>query len=438
MRPSWARTGHGLARIVGGALFGAILAVVSTIGAAAQEARLGPLQTLRLTVLSWSAVDETVRDWPALTGDYRTDGDGLLTIPFLDPIPVTGRDAVAVAGTIADRLRERFALSDAPVATVMPVDLPTVVVGGLVRTPGTVAFRPGLTVRHALALAGGIEIELGSGRSILRDQIVDAGQARVLEERRRRQLALLARLEAERDGNAPIVRPVALDGPRGDAPMEEQAAILAQRRARTASDLDALAEQIDLYRAEVRSLEAKVTGSERQRDLARETLEDARSLAERGLARNDRLVGAERSLIEAEIRLLDTSTAILRARQAISVASRESATLVAARIADVVQQIVEASGDLAEIEERLGATRALLSADAVGRVALAAGPGGDLYPVEPVYTIYRAGAVEEPVVAMPDTPLRSGDLLTVALPDDATLAGMVPADGLPGATALID
>lgn len=422
----------GLVHVSWKLVFAAILTVASTGRAAAQDAVLGPFETLRLTVLSWSAIDETVRDWPALSGEYRTDGDGMLTIPFLEPISVNGRDAAAVAATVAASLRERFALSEAPVATIMPIDAPTIVVGGLVRTPGDVAFRQGMTVRHAVALAGGVEVGLGAGRSVLRDQIADAGQVRLLDDRRRRQLALLARLEAERDGDGPIERPVELDGARDDAAMAEQAAILAQRRDRTASDLDALAEQVALYRAEVESLEAKVAASERQRELAREALENARTLAERGLARNDRLVDAERSLIEAETRLLDTSTAILRARQAISVATRERDTLVAGRIADVVQQIVEASGDLAETEARLGATRALLVADAVDLSALAPGPDGTLGPVVPIYTVYRTGAAEGAVAATPDMALRLGDLLMVDPP-----AGAAP-ERRPAAAAFTD
>lgn len=394
------------------AAFAAMLAG-SSGAAKAQGATLLPLGTVRLQVLDWDAVEQAVRDWPALSGEYRIDAQGLMTVPFIEPIPTAGLDAGIVAGMIADRLRERFALSEAPVATLVPVDLPTIVVGGMVREPGAIEFRPGMTVRHAVALAGGLDEVLTPGTSAMRDYVESEAQLRILDDRLRRQNAVLARLEAERAGTGGIVRPAALASPEDDALMAEQAEILERRRASQMSDLDALAEQIDLFRAEVASLEAKVAATERQRDLSRELFENAQSLAERGLARNDRLVDAERSLISAENQLLDISTAILRARQAISVAIRERETLVAARLADVAQQILDLRGELVETEARLAATERLVLLDA-DRTALAMSDPEAL--PAPRVTLYREGPGAAELEANLDTVLMAGDLVSLALP----------------------
>ena len=405
-----------------GALAAALL--VAAGPAIAQGTALAPLGTVRLQVLDWDPIEETVRDWPALSGEYRIDAQGVLTIPFIAPLPTQGLDGAAVAGAIAERLRERFALSEAPVATLVPVDVPTVLVGGMVREPGAVEYRPGMTVRHALALAGGLEDALTPGSQAMRDLVQNEAQRRILDDRLRRQSATLARLEAERDGLDAIVRPALLEGPAGDAALAEQADILDRRRARQRSDLDALAEQIDLLRAEVASLETKVAATERQRDLALEAFGNAQTLAERGLARNDRLVDAERSLIAAENQLLDISTAILRARQAISVAIRERETLVAARQAEVVQQILELRGTLVETEARLAATASLLALDGE-RAAEAVGLDA---PMAPRVTLYRDGAAAGEVEATLDTPLSAGDLVSVALPAAAPAAATADLD----------
>lgn len=394
----------------------------------AQTASVGPLDEVRLRVLNWSPVEEVVEDWPALSGEYRIDSDGMLTIPFIGPVQTGGQTGRQIADGIAESLRERFALSEAPVVALDLVGIPTVVVGGLVREPGAIEYRPGMTVRHAVALAGGLDETLTPGTGAFRDYIVNEGQLRVLVDRNRRQQAVLARLEAERSDAAEITPPATLTSEDDAALLAEQAEILERRRARLTSDLDALAEQIDLFQAEIASLLQKVQAVERQRELAQEALENARTLAERGLTRNDRLVDAERTLISVDNQLLDTSTAILRARQAVSLTMRERETLVSGRQADIVQQILDLRAEIVESDERIRTTERLLDADAdrVAQIRAGALAGGTAQP-EPTIMLFQAGSDGTGRVADLGALLRPGDLLEVALPDLGTSEPAPPA-----------
>lgn len=410
-----------------GTLALAFSACLSAHGVVAQTAGINALDKVRLHVLNWSPVEEAVRDWPAISGEYRVDANGFLTVPFIEPIDTAGLTTAEVAGAIATKLRERFALSEAPVATVDSVDVPTVVVGGLVSKPGTVEYRPGMTVRHAIALAGGLDATLRPGTAVFRDYVISQGQARILDDRRRRSLAMLARLEAERNDVDEIVRPAALESSDNDVLVAEEGEILKRRRERLTSDVEALGEQIALFQAEVDALDSKVAATGRQRDLARETLDNARTLAERGLTRNDRLLDAERFLISAENQLLDTSTAILKARQAISVAMRERETLISGRRADVIQQILDTRADIAETEAQIDTTERLLLTDADQIAALRSDSGEPRTP-KPRIVLYHARPDTPDMSATLDTVLLGGDLVDVSF-ETGPVVGMEPGRG---------
>ncbi|WP_417809344.1 polysaccharide biosynthesis/export family protein [Thioclava sp.] len=375
------------------ALLGAIAIWLSvTTQSLAQEFRLAPLDQVSLRVLDWNPIEETVRGWVDLSGEYHLDETGHLMIPFVGKVAAEGKTLDEVGTLISQKLRERFALSEAPDATLDFIGVRTLTVGGYVREPGSVAYHPGMTVRHAIALAGGLEDLLNPGTSAFRDYISNQGDLRLALDRQQRQLAVLARLNAERDGAEDISVPAKLANPDGQALIKEQTEIMQRRRARLASEREALGEQTDLLEAEIASLTHKTAALERQRELAEETRETARSLAKRGLVNNDRLIDAENTLISVENQLLDTSTAILRARQAVSSTRRELEVLISGWTSDVIDQIQTVSAESAETLERITTILHLLDDDSA-QLALLEGASitNEQVIPDPVVTLYRQG-----------------------------------------------
>ncbi len=412
---------HGPAGHLATLLLGVVVCLFAPSTARAQEFRLAPLDQVALRVLDWNPVAETVRGWTDISGEYHLDENGNLHIPFVGQIDAAGRTLDEAGNLISEALRERFALGEAPDATLDFTGIRTVVVGGYVRAPGPIEFMPGLSVRHAIALAGGLEDVLSPGKSAFRDYIADQGQLKILTDQKQRKLAILARLKAERAEVDEITVPQELANPDGQALIAEQAEIMQRRRARLTSEREALGDQEDLLVAEIDSLTQKIAALERQRELAQEARANAQSLADRGLVNNERLISAENRLISIENQLLDTSTAILRARQGVSATKRELDSLVSGWKSDVIDEIQTADADAAEIRARITTLLHLLD-DGAARLALLDGePLTDEQIIpDAVVTIYRPGPEGQPALdADLDHALRPGDLVDVQLGDMA-------------------
>lgn len=420
------RRAGGWAKRCCGLLTGVALFLAAPAIAPAQEFRLAPLDQVSLRVLDWDSIDETVRGWTDLSGEYHLDEAGNLTIPFVGQIKADGKTPVEVGEQISQKLRQRFALREAPDATLDFIGVRTIIVGGFVREPGAVEYRAGMTVRAALALAGGLEELLNPGTSAYRDYISNQGRLRVFIDRNRRQQARLARLQAERNEAGEITVPDDLSDPEGVELIAEQSEIMKRRRASLASEREALAQRTDLLEAEIDSLTQKTSAAERQRELAETSLEAAQSLADRGLVNNERTISAENRLISIENQLLDISTAILRARQDMAATNRELDSVVSGWMSDIIDQIQSVKAEAAETSEQITTALNLLDDDAE-RLALLEGTSRtdrQIIP-RPLVTLYRREEGSANVTAHRadlDTIVQPGDLVDIQISDTMSQA----------------
>lgn len=90
---------------------------------------------------------------PELSGTYPVQPPGIVFLPLIGELAVLGMTAGEVASKITTELKGRF-LSD-PLVTVQIHVHQTVNVLGWVERPGTIPYRPGMTVREAIIQAGG-------------------------------------------------------------------------------------------------------------------------------------------------------------------------------------------------------------------------------------------------------------------------------------------
>ncbi len=386
------------------AILAAWLLAVLPLSASADPYRIGVSDVLQLRVLEWQPIDQQVRDWPAMAGEYVVSADGTISVPFLGPVTAEGRLAEEIGDEIGNGLKQRFALPEAPDAAVEILSYRPLVVAGLVRSPGEYAFRPGLTAQHAIGIAGGLAEILIGGGSGRRELISGEGALQILMDRQRRLTARQARLEAERDALDEI--PAATEEAAIDPGLlADEKAIMQVRRDRQARELQAIEGQKELLSAEVTALEAKEQSLERQRELAVEEQNNAKRLADRGLVANSRLFEVERMLASVESQLLDVSTAMLRARQGIAAAERDRVTLIDSRSAEILQQLQDIEGELAGIARQIQ-TEAALTMTGTGTESR-----------DPIITVLRQvdGAIQELPDAM-QTLLQPGDMIEVTLP----------------------
>jgi protein involved in polysaccharide export with SLBB domain len=144
---------------------------------------------------------------PELSGEYSVQEDGTVSIPLLGAMTIASQTEQQVQSALAENFEKKFGRKG--MVNVLLMERSPVYVLGPVKTPGSFKYVPGMTVLHAIALAGGIERDRTSNDTWQKIEAV-----RTIEKRSSSLdslLKLLARqavLRAERDGTTP--RPPAL------------------------------------------------------------------------------------------------------------------------------------------------------------------------------------------------------------------------------------
>lgn len=102
-----------------------------------------------------------------LSGKYQVAGDGMIDFPFIGRVEVEAREPTVVASTIQARLKEGGFLTN-PQVSVLVTDYSSkhVSVMGAVAKPGVFPLANGLTIVHAVSLAGGLT-PIASGNDVI-------------------------------------------------------------------------------------------------------------------------------------------------------------------------------------------------------------------------------------------------------------------------------
>ncbi|HVG48347.1 MAG TPA: polysaccharide biosynthesis/export family protein [Rubellimicrobium sp.] len=389
------------------------LTVLLAVSAFAQEnsgVQVGPSDLLAIQVLDWDPVAGEVRLWEEVSGEYRVGPDGTFSLPFAGRIPGEGRTTNEIAAAIVDALRERLALTAPPDVTVNLAAQRPVIVTGDVRTPGAYDFVPGMLAIEAVGLAGGTGGVLPDEGGYLRDLVALRTSLEVLRSQELRFVARQARLEAELEGRDEIIPE---DGtptdPEWTSVVALEESLMQVRADGLARELAALDDQSELFAAEINALDQRTESLNRQRALADEAATNADDLVERGLVLGGRVIETQNALASIDTQLLDTSTAILRARQNLAQAERERIGLQDLRRSEILQDLQAVSGQLQETRQQIEGQRDAIRAVQAGRpLAVEA---------EPSISILRRGS--DGVTEIEDAelqPLRPGDLVEVRQP----------------------
>mgnify|MGYP002725676444 CR=1 FL=1 len=107
---------------------------------------LGPMDVL----------DIRVYDEPEISGEYRVDGDGTLSFPFVDPVAVHGLTPQQVAQSLRDALADGYLVNPVVNVVVKEINSRKIFVLGHVKKPGPYPYSDGMTIVEAIALAGGV------------------------------------------------------------------------------------------------------------------------------------------------------------------------------------------------------------------------------------------------------------------------------------------
>ena len=135
---------------------------------AAAQAQSAPIAAKTPTLASYvlgtgDQVSIQVYGEPELSVQNKVAVNGHMTYPFLGEVLVAGLTANQLEQKIADGLKGDFLVD--PKVSVTIVEYRPFFVNGQVKSPGSFPYQPGLTVRKAVSLAGGMS-ERGSEKRL--------------------------------------------------------------------------------------------------------------------------------------------------------------------------------------------------------------------------------------------------------------------------------
>jgi hypothetical protein len=177
----------------------------------------------------------------------------------------------------------------------------------------------------------------------------------------RRLLARRARLAAELAESTVIETPVELsDDPDAGKLIGDELAVMNARQDEFRSQITANAELKSLLLKEIEALEQKIAVQDRQIALARRERQTISTLVEKGLAVSSREFMLEREVANLESKMLDYTTAMLRARQEVNKADRDASDLKGERKAKIVSEMQQTEASVDQIDARLAMARSLV------------------------------------------------------------------------------
>jgi polysaccharide export outer membrane protein len=410
MKGSWSIRGsrHGSRR--GAAVLIGLLAAFAA-GAGHAQYRLGPGDRVTVSVLGAAE----------LSRDVEIDVDGMVRLPVFGAVDAAGLTLegfqTALRDNIAGKVFKRITGDGAPIFIGLEPDdvyasiatyRPVFVTGNIGRGGGAVAFQPGLTVRAALAAAGGMSPELAVGNPTVASPRLQ-GEERNLSFETARLVAEIWRLDAELAEN-PLPQPPTATPP---VPRETFDALLANQQERLITNLSAVDERRRYFKAAVEQAEERLSILNQQRgnqvtaaEFDAEEQAQVETLFERGVVPISRLTETRRAQLLSSTRLLDTDNNIERVAFERIRLEGDAQLYEDQRRTALLADIEAARGRLETAAIRLNAVREelVLNGQAISEFAMTE-------QVAPVVTIHRGGRALADVG--PDAPLEPGDVVEV-------------------------
>lgn len=344
----------------------------------------------------------------------KVGADGRIMLPGLDTIGVAGLDLDAVRERIESVLVTREIIRE-PVVSVEVVNYRPFYVGGAVANPGAIPYEPGLTVRHALILAGGLDRSDTPKTLSVVDLVELKAKHRSVEFALVEVRSRMARLEAELaeaaapdfSGLAPQVGGAAEDNPILSIDSE----LFRDRMTALSANQDHLREVIALLDLEIDVLAQQASLQQEEMSVQNDQFRNARTLVEQGVLPLTRLQEQEREASRLSRDLLENQSFAARARQNKQSSLYEIEAAETRRRIELRDALREAALDLARLEaEKEVISAALVSA---GVMLMDESLGAELQP-RIVVNRTTDGAAEA-IVADMDTPILPGDVLEVSL-----------------------
>ena len=329
---------------------------------AAQDHQFEPMDKINLRIVEWQAEAGEFRDWSGVDGIYAVSPSGNLSLPFVGTVNVAGKTAASLAASLEKAFAEKLGIVNQLTASIELAEFPPVLMGGDVASPGSYPYKPGMTVRQALILAGGYpRVEKGSGS--LYDRFVNAkAEYDILNRQRNRLRAKQARLEAEKEGKVSLAPPPSIAGQPDAAEITsgEEEILQAQQR-RHQLQLRSLNDLKGLLGKEVVSLDKKDAAQQEELSFLDQELQKIDVLKNKGFATNANVLILKQEIADLKSRLLDVDLARMSVEQSISKASQDEIALHNDRAIEISKDLNDTRDELRQADIRISSDRDVMA-----------------------------------------------------------------------------
>jgi len=353
--------------------------------------------------------------------------DGNVSLPLIGTLPVAGLPLPQIRAKIGTALarkvfrqrttdgRETVVVIDADEVTTIIAEYKPIYVNGDVSKPGEYPYRPSITARQLVAVAGGYDImRVRMNNPYLESADLRSEYGSLWTELAKEQ-ARMWRIKSEL-GEGTQISPAALM----DAPLARSAIseiVNAETEYLKTKQSDYQQEKTYLQRGirqgddEVRVLSEQQKKDEEglQGDL--EDLQKATELFGKGSLISPRVTDARRAVLLSSTRKLQTSAQLMQVKKQQDEFVRKLAKLDDQRRLDLLRELQDTSVKLNQIREKLQSVGEKLQYTAMVRSQLVQGSGNHAE----IAIIRKGSKGQERIIASEDTELQPGDAVEVAL-----------------------
>ncbi len=380
-------------------------------------------------------VELWVAQQPDLNCQILVAPDGRISLPMAGHLLAKGLTLEQLEKALKDRLQGNFK-ADLNITTMLANSsreqsgqAGTVTIVGDVSKPGEYAMRPGMTVLHVVALAGGF----------FRSPQVSAGGQRLLPEQKLQQLRVReARLQAEIDGRTDFAVPadaaVSLDQEFLADIVRQEKLTLDERRSRNAAADEERERTRTALAASVSAVRAQLDLNQEELGFAQQELKSVRGLISKGLAAATRETALERSLASLNGQREQLSASMVQAQVNIENLTATIQNTQNQRRYSLLAEVEAVRQQIRALQENLAALT-----DASGSETAVQQARDNTHQ----YIILRSsseGMQEIPAAEL--SPVLPGDLIKVLSPFDGGVPSNQPvattAEGAPNSGSLVD
>ncbi|WP_191970106.1 polysaccharide biosynthesis/export family protein [Methylobacterium planeticum] len=254
---------------------------------------------------------------PELSGEYIVQEDGNIYVPFAGSIAVAGTTFQDLDHALSSALSSK--LNGSVRVGIQLAEREPVYVLGPVARPGPYKFIPGMSVLHALALAGAVETAPQDQWRLL-DTARERERLLKSSERLTRSLARVAVLVAERDGTKPATKRLfeLVGTASGKARLAEADTFRQVERSKRKKQEAAIEAAIQSYDAELTIQRSKLTQVESNIGNRSLRMDHLGKLRERGATTDATFYTSVTELGDAKERLQDAKAGIAQTEHRIS------------------------------------------------------------------------------------------------------------------------